>query len=123
MIHKASVLIVDDNISFCRSMSLVLKVRGYSVSMVSGGLEAVEKVKEASFDMIFMDVKMPDMDGVEAYRRIKQVRPGAAVAMMTGYAVEDLVEQAVREGARDVLYKPLDIDRVTALIDESTTVG
>jgi DNA-binding NtrC family response regulator len=123
MVHKASVLIVDDNSSFCRSMSLVLKAKGYAVSMVSGGLEALEKVKEASFDMIFMDVKMPDMDGVEAYRRIKQVRPGAVVAMMTGYAVEDLVEQAVREGARDVLYKPLDIDRVTALIDESTTVG
>jgi two-component system response regulator HydG len=118
MQEKASILIADDNISLCRTMSFVLEGKGYVVTTSQDGLEAIERVKEKSFDMIFMDIKMPLMDGVETYRSIKQIRPEAVVVMMTGYSVEDLVEEALREGAYGIIYKPLDIEKVVALIEE-----
>ena len=65
-----------------------------------------------------MDIKMPGMDGVEAYRRIKQIRPDAVVIMMTGYSVESLVEEAQQEGACAVLYKPLEMEKVLRMVDE-----
>jgi DNA-binding NtrC family response regulator len=117
--QKASILIVDDNVSLCRTLSLVLGRQGYAVNTAKDGLEALVKVQESPFDMIFMDIKMPLMDGVEAYRRIKKIRPEAVVMMMTAYAVEDLVQQALEEGAYGIVYKPLDIGKVVAVIEEA----
>ena len=119
MNHKANILIVDDNISLCKTMSFVLGRKGYAVTTAKDGPEAIERVKETPFEMIFMDIKMPLMDGVETYRRIKQIRPKAVVMMMTAYAVEDLVQEALEEGAYGIIYKPLDIEKVVAVIEEA----
>lgn len=116
--EKASVLIADDNVSLCKTMSFVLGRKGYAVTTAGDGPEAIERVKEKPFDMIFMDVKMPVMDGVETYRRIKKIRPGATVMMMTAYAVEDLIQQALEEGAYGIIYKPLDMAAVLRLVGE-----
>ena len=117
--EKASILIVDDNISLCKTISFVLGRKGYAVTTAQDGPEAIEKVKENPFDMIFMDIKMPLMDGVETYRRIKKIRPEAVVMMMTAYAVEELVQEALQEGAYGITYKPLDIERMVAVIEEA----
>ena len=114
-----SILIVDDNISLCKTMSFVLGRKGYAVATAKDGAEAIERVKEQPFDMIFMDIKMPLMDGVETYRRIKEIRPEAVAMMMTAYAVEDLVQQALEEGAYGIIYKPLDIEKMVAVIEEA----
>ncbi len=116
MKEKANILIVDDNISLGKTMSFVLRRKGYSVITAEGGPEAIEKVKENTFDMVFMDIKMPLMDGVEVYRRMKKIRPGAVVVMMTAYAVENLIQQALAEGAYAVIQKPLDMGKVVTLI-------
>ena len=116
---KASILIVDDNTSLCKTMSFVLGRKGYAVTTAKDGPEAIERVKEQPFDMIFMDIKMPLMNGVEAYRRVKEIRPEAVVMMMTAYTVEDLVQQALEEGAYGIIYKPLDIEKVIVLIEEA----
>ena len=118
MQEKASILITDDNISLCKTMSFVLERKGYAVTTAKDGPEAIKRVKERSFDMIFMDIKMPLMDGVETYKRIKEIRPEAVVVMMTAYSVEDLVQEALREGAYGIIYKPLNIEKVVALIEE-----
>jgi len=119
MNEKASVLIADDNLSLCKTMSFTLKRKGYAVTIARDGMEALEKVKQKPFDMIFMDIKMPLMDGVETYKRIRQIRPESVVMMMTAYAVEELVQEALQEGAYGVIYKPLDIERVVSLIEEA----
>ncbi|MEE8471504.1 MAG: response regulator [Dehalococcoidia bacterium] len=119
MEEKTSVLLVDDNTSLCRTMSFVLERTGYAVTIAGDGAEAIESVEAKPFDMIFMDIKMPVMDGVETYKRIKQVRPEAMVMMMTGYAVEDLVREALQEGAFGVMYKPLDMEKVIAAIERA----
>jgi len=64
---------------------------------------------------------MPLMDGVEAFKKIKRLRPKAAVVMMTAYSVEELVQEALEEGAFGIIYKPLDIDKVISLIEEAKT--
>lgn len=119
MEDKPHILIVDDNISLCKTMSFVLRRKGYAVATAKDGPEAIVRVKERSFDMIFMDIKMPLMDGVETYRKIKQIRPEAVVMMMTAYAVENLVQQALQEGAYGIIYKPLDIEKAVTVIEEA----
>jgi two-component system response regulator HydG len=119
MEQQAKILIVDDNIGLCQTMALILRRQGYVVATASQGLEAIEEVRQQPFDFIFMDIKMPLMNGVETYRKIKAVRPGATVFMMTAYAVEDLIQQALQEGAYGILYKPLDPEKVLALIAEA----
>lgn len=119
MNERADILIADDNQSLCRTMSFTLKRKGYAVTIAKDGPEALKRVRERPFDMIFMDIKMPLMDGVETYKRIKEIRPEAAVMMMTAYAVEELVQEALKEGAYGVVYKPLDIDKVVSLIEKA----
>ena len=119
MEEKASILIVDDNISLCRSLSLILGRKGYAVVTAKDGPEALTMVEEKPFDMIFMDIKMPIMNGVETYKRLRKIRPEAVVMMMTAYAVEALVQEALQEGAYGIIYKPLDIEKVVALIERA----
>jgi len=116
---QASVLIVDDNVSLCKTLSFLLEGKGYAVTTATNGPEAIVRAEERPFDVIFLDIRMPLMDGVETYRRIKKIRPEALVMMMTAYAVEDLIEEALQEGAYGVLYKPLDIERMVAIIEQA----
>lgn len=117
---KASIMVVDDNVSLCRTMSLILSRKGYDVTIASDGSEAIEKAKKKGhFDVVFMDIKMPLMDGVETYKRIKKVIPEASVVMMTAYSVEDLIQEALQEGAYGIIYKPVDIESAITIIEEA----
>ena len=116
---KASILLVDDNINLIKTMVFIIKRKGYEVFNAKDGLEAIKHVKERSFGIIFMDIKMLIMDGVETFKKIKQINPESIVMMMTAYAVEDLVQEALEEGAYGIIFKPLDIERVINLIQEA----
>jgi two-component system response regulator HydG len=118
MKQRANILVVDDSISLCKTMSSILKHNGYAVTSAIDGLEAIDRTRERPFDITFMDIKMPRMDGVEAYRRIKQIRPDWVVIMMTAYSDDDLLEQALQVGAYDILYKPLDMEEILMMVDE-----
>lgn len=119
--HTLHILIVDDNLSLRRTMCLILQHKGYTVTTAQNGPEAIEIIKEAPapFDFIFMDIKMPFMNGVETYKQIKKITPETLTIMMTAYAVEDLIQEALQEGAYGILYKPLDVDKMIALIEEA----
>ncbi|MBM4464604.1 MAG: response regulator [Chloroflexi bacterium] len=115
--NKGSILIVDDDGGMCETLSDIIEERGYCTTIALDGHEALEKVKEMDFDVILMDIKMPGMDGVEAFKQIKRIQPETAVVMMTAYAVEDRIREALREGAYGVLYKPFDMERMLDLIE------
>ena len=119
MKQPANILIVDDNIGLAKTMALILRRKGYLVATAKDGPEAIQRVEDAPVDLVFMDIKMPLMDGVEACRQIKEVRPDAVVVMMTAYAVEDLIQQALEEGAYGIVYKPLDIEKVVQVIGDA----
>jgi len=119
MARPPSVLIVDDHIDSAKMLSRILERKGYSVATATDGHKAIERAKESLFDLTFMDVKMPGMNGLETYRRIKEIRPEAVVVMMTAYDVDDLVRTAIVEGAHGAIYKLLDIQEVLALVERA----
>ena len=120
MSNKASILIVDDDANICSSLSKILVKKGYAITTTAeSGQRAIDMVKENPVDIILMDIKMPVMNGVEAYKHIKQIRPSAAVIFMTAFSVEDLVKDAIKEGAYAVIKKPFDIDTVVNMIEKS----
>ncbi len=119
MSEKGSVLIVDDNESLCKTLTFILNRNGYTTTTAHDGPEAIKQTEETSFDLTLMDIRMPLMDGVEAYKKIKRLRPKAAVVMMTAYSVEELVGEAREEGAFGIIYKPLDIEKAVSLIERA----
>lgn len=114
---KVSILIVDDNGALAEGMSDVLDTMGYDVTVANDGFAAVALVEKAFFDIALMDIKMPGMNGVEAYKRIKMISPKIEAIMMTGYSDEVLIKEAISEGAREVISKPIDLGRLMALIE------
>jgi DNA-binding NtrC family response regulator len=116
--QEPRILIVDDDVGVARTTAMILEHQGYCVSTAEDGAEALAAVDQRPFDVILLDIKMPVMDGIETHRRIKEIRPDTTVVMMTAYAVEDLVEQALEDGAYGILYKPLDMEEVVSLIEE-----
>ena len=116
--RKTSILVVDDLRSIRLTLGGILEDQGYNVVTVDDGYQAIEVVRETHFDVVFMDIKMPGINGVQTFREVKKIDPKAAVIMMTAYSVEDLVKEALEEGAYTIVYKPFDIDRIIALIEE-----
>lgn len=114
---ESNILVVDDLKSIRLTLGGILEDKGYNVVTVEDGYQAIEAVKQTHFDAIFMDIKMPGIDGVQTFREVKKIDPVAAVIMMTAYSVEDLVKEALAEGAYTIVYKPFDIDKIVALIE------
>jgi len=114
---ETNIMVVDDNLGLTKTMSLILKKQGFTVVTAHNGLEAINQIEEGvKVDIIFMDIKMPELNGVETFKRLKKIVPNATVIMMTAYAVEDLVQEALEEGAFSIVYKPFDFDYLLALI-------
>ena len=89
MEEKIRVLLVDDEPDFVESMSLWLEAKGYSVSVASSGEKAIQIVKEQPLHIVFLDIKMPVMDGIETLRRIREFNQTLPVIVITAYADEE----------------------------------
>ncbi len=110
------ILIVDDNKDFADVFCDILKASNYKAEGCYGGKQAVELVKARPFNMVFLDIRMPEMDGVQTLMEIKKIRPETHVIMMTAYSVDEMVHKALEEKASEIIYKPFEIDKVLALI-------
>jgi len=115
------ILVVDDEEGFRDLWLYFLQPLGFEVTCALDGQQAVEAVKKTPFDLIFMDVHMPRMNGLDALKIIKSIRPEQRVVIFssssdTAYKAED---QALRDGALDCLYKPFGLDQVEAIISKT----
>jgi len=119
MTDEPTVLVVDDNEDLLVTFSMILKRCGFHVETAENGASAVDKFKEHHFDVTLMDIVMPEMNGVEAFQRIREMQPGATVILMTAYSEEELVQMARDEGAHHIVYKPIRIDQLIELIKEA----
>ena len=119
MTEKTSILVVDDNEDLLETFSMILKLRGFNVDTAPDVVCAVDKFKTNHFDVTLMDIVMPQMNGVEAFRRIREICPGARVILMTAYSEEELIKMALDEGALRVIHKPIRIDQMIDLIKEA----
>ena len=112
------ILVVDDNQDFAETLADVLELNGYNVTISYNGEDAITKFTEKDYDLTFMDVKLPGMNGVESFLKIKEIKPKAKVIMMTGYSVEQLLNQAFENGALEILHKPFDMTNVLKIIEK-----
>jgi CheY-like chemotaxis protein len=110
------VLIVDDDTDHAESLADVIEMRGHEVQMARTGEEGIRLFRESAFDFVLMDVKLPGMNGVDTFLELRKINPDARVMMMTGYSVEQLVEQAIEGGALGVLHKPFPATHVLELL-------
>jgi two-component system, NtrC family, nitrogen regulation response regulator NtrX len=108
----ARILIVDDEESIRDVLRQLFEYEGHLVRTASSGHQALKAVDEEAPDVVFLDVKMPGMDGLEALGRLKEKAPGAQVVMISGHGTIDTAVEATRKGAFDFLEKPLDTDRL-----------
>ncbi len=102
-----TVLIVDDEKNIQLTLSRALAMEGYLAETAAGGQEALEKIAALPVDVVVMDVRMPDLDGLEVLRRAREARPGLPVVIMSGHGSIETVRQAFKLGAFDYLEKPI----------------
>jgi DNA-binding NtrC family response regulator len=115
---KISILIVDDELSIRESLRGWLKRGGYQVEIADGGREALTKNAEHRYDIMLIDVKMPEMGGLDLLRKIKESDTDVAILMMTAHGdIRDAVE-AMKLGAYDYLLKPFDLDELNLTIEK-----
>ncbi len=103
---KPRVLIVDDEKEFVESLSERLALRECDVQTSLDGADAIEKIKQTNFDVVILDVAMPNMDGVETLRRIKGIKPLTEVIMLTGQGTVETAVEGMQLGAMDYVMKP-----------------
>ena len=117
--EKASILIVDDDANSCNTLIKILAKKGYETLCADSGFRALELVQEKTIDVILMDIKMPVMNGVETYKKIKEIKPGIKVILMTAFSLDDLIKDALKEGVYAVVRKPFDPETIINMIEKS----
>ena len=110
------IMVVDDEQGIVTTLAAILEDEGYDVIGVDDGYQAIALAKESLFALIFMDVKMPGINGVETFREIKRISPDSVVVMMTGFSVEELVKDALEEGAYAIIYKPFEMGQILDIV-------
>ena len=112
---KTNILVVDDLKSVRLTLGGILEDEGYSVVLAENGYQAIEAAKQTPFGLIFMDIKMPGINGVQTFREIKKINPKVVVIMMTASPAEELAKEALDEGAYAVVYKPFDVEKIVSI--------
>ena len=115
---KSRVLLVDDEEDFLTASSQALQRRGLEVDVAPNGVTALEMVDAKQYDVIVLDVKMPDIDGIEVFRIISRKYPNLPVILLTGHSSIDDAFQTSKDGIADYLSKPIDMDDMAARIGE-----
>lgn len=112
----AKILIADDERSIRRTLREILEFEKFTVEEASDGLECLSKIKQQEFDVVLLDIKMPNLDGLETLEKIQQLNPDLPVVMISGHANIDTAVDAVKKGAFDFISKPPDLNRMLITI-------
>jgi DNA-binding NtrC family response regulator len=118
MTSRPVLLVVDDEPIVGAVMKRLAEAVGFVVVVCSSAVDALATLSRQPADMAFVDLRMPDTNGIDLLRQIRDTVPACEVVLMSGFATIDTAVEAVKLGARDYLTKPLDFDRVTALLKD-----
>jgi len=116
---KGRILVVDDEDIVRTSCSRTLSPEGYEIRLAQNGVEGLKMASEERFDLVLTDLKMPDMDGIEVLRIIKEKWPETAVIIVTGYQTVDTAVKAIKLGAYDYIEKPFTPDALISAVAEA----
>jgi len=110
------VLLVDDEMEFLEIMSERMQARDIEVTTSTSALEAMDLIATESYDAVIMDFMMPEMNGIEALKAIKEKNPEMQIILLTGHATVEKTVEAMKAGAMDLLEKPADLDALSEKI-------
>jgi diguanylate cyclase (GGDEF)-like protein len=116
LLEKQNILLVDDDEDMCTILSMILKNEGYQIIIAHSGADALAQIEKQSFNVVLLDIRLPDMSGLEILKKVKEKDPNVIVIIMTGYSSMEGVIDALRYDAYDYLQKPLDIEKVKVII-------
>ena len=115
---KGRILIVDDDINTRKSLTLIFNNFGFSIDTVATGNKALEAVKNKAYDLIILDVRLPDIDGISLLKSLKEIDAQISVLIITAYASTTSAINALNQGAAAYIMKPLDIDELIIKVND-----
>lgn len=121
--YKAHILVTDDERPIRNTLKEILEFEKYKVSTAENGSEALELIAEHEFDLIFLDIKMKGIDGIETLRQIRTAGFQLPVIMISGHGTIDIAVEATKMGAYDFLEKPLDLNRLLLTVRNALSQG
>jgi len=113
---KERILVVDDDAGACKTLSLIFNKKGFETETAGTGREALEKAKERAFNVAILDIRLPDIKGIDLVMPLKEILPDIEIIMITAYATIETAIRSLNEGASAFIQKPLNIDEVLAVI-------
>ncbi|PWU25042.1 MAG: two-component system response regulator [Candidatus Rokuibacteriota bacterium] len=119
MAPAESILIADDDPTALELLAEVLSGEGYRIRTASGGKECVSLAEGSPFDLAIVDLRMPELDGLQVIRRLASVQPGMPVLILTAFATIDTAIEAIREGAYDYLSKPFRMEQLKVVVQRT----
>lgn len=111
----AQILVVDDESSIRRTLKEILEFEKYTVDLAANGMDALEKARQTNYDAILLDIKMPEMDGMEVLEKLMQFRE-VPVIMISGHGTIETAVEAIKKGAYDFIVKPPDLNRLLTTV-------
>ncbi len=114
--HPSRILVIDDELTVCRSCDKILTEDGYTVISAQGGCQGLERARKEDFDLALVDLKMPDINGMEVVETLKREHPDMAVIIMTGYSTVASAVTGMKLGAADYLPKPFTPDEMSGAV-------
>lgn len=118
-IHNEHVLLVEDEVSVANGIKMVLSEKGYGVDVAMTGLDALKLFKDTNFDLVVSDLRLPDIDGMDVIKAIKEERPETKVVIITGYPSVSTAVESAKIGVSDYLRKPFTEDDFLAAVSEA----
>ena len=119
----ASILIVDDDPQLRQSFDKLLSQEGHSIKTAPSGEAGIAAVRSGGFDLVIMDVRLPGMNGLEAFRVMREIEPKLPVIIMTAFGTTETAIEATKKGAFDYVLKPFDIPEILTLIEQAVEAG
>jgi diguanylate cyclase (GGDEF)-like protein len=117
--QQQRILVVDDDEAVCLVLSRALDGATHNVEMADSGQEAIDRLRNDSFDLVITDLKMPAVDGVEVLSKAKELDPLCEVIVITGYASVNSAVEVMKLGAYDYISKPFNLERIRFLVDRA----
>src|SRR5438552_9991516 len=114
-----NILIVDDEQSYRQLLSLVFEDSGSNIRTAMNGRQALDQLQDEPADVIISDVKMPDMDGIEMLRAVRETLPDVGVVLMTAFASVETAREAFKLGADDFIQKPFDVEELKLIVKKT----
>ncbi|MBA3029907.1 MAG: response regulator [Desulfobacteraceae bacterium] len=115
---RIRILFIDDEVGFVDVVAKRMEKRGMDVTKTNSGAQALQALRKNDFDVVILDLKMEDMDGIEVLKILKRMAPDLEVIMLTGHGSEKAAKEGIQFGAADYLTKPCDFEELMDKIKE-----